>query len=370
MFQRDFVFILLKLNLFVEENNILPSEQFGFRHDRGTDFQLLRIVDLLTTNFTNKCCVLGIFLDAEKAYDKIWHQGLIYKLMDINIPRYLIHIIQSLSNRTFQIKLNGSLSSLRYIRAGVPQGAVLSPLLFNLYIADIPKSPNTSISLFADDIAVFSAHRNVKYAYCNLIKHITSLERWFLKWRIKINVAKSCVVPYSWKKHILLPEVKLYDEIIQRKNTAKYLGILLDKKLLFKEHINAVLNKAIVKYTTLYPLLKSPTLNIETKKQIYMAIIRSGLTYAGGVWRFAAKTHRSKLQILQNKVLRTISGFDRTTKITQIHEDLEIQMIDDYLSEISKKLWTRTETSDIEIVRNIGKDQHKRITWRTPRQLV
>ena len=362
--------ILLKLTSFVEDNKILPSEQFGFRHGYGTDLQLMRIVDNITTQFTNKCSVLGLFLDAEKAYDRIWHSGLIYKLSKLNFPDYLINVIQTfLLGRTFQVKLNDSLSSIKGIRAGVPQGAVLSPLLFNIYISDIPKSAKTSLSLYADDIAIFSANKNVKYAYCELMRHIHLLETWLLTWRIKININKSCLIPFTWKRNINLPPIQFYNDMIQWTNSAKYLGVTLDKKLLLKDHITSVLHKATAKYMILYPLLKGPTLNIDTKKLLYTSIIRSGITYAGGVWKFAAKTHKKKLQILQNKILRTISGFGRDTKIVQIHEDLEISMLDQYLNTISKKLWSRIKSSDFNIINTIGSSEHRGITWRTPKDL-
>ena len=361
--------LLQKLLKFVEENNLLPQEQFGFRHGYGSDLQLMRIVDLITTKFANKCSVLGLFLDAEKAYDKIWHQGLIYKLLQLNIPAYLVKIIQSfLFERTFQIKISNSFSTIRKIKAGVPQGAVLSPILFNLYIADIPKTNKTIISMFADDLAVFSVNRNLKYAYCDLTKHIQILERWLLKWRISININKSGIIPFTWKKKVNLPDIKVYNDVIARLNSIKYLGVTLDKKLLFKEHINNILHKAIAKYVILYPLFKGPSLLIETKKLLYTSIIRSGMTYAGGVWKFAANTNKRKLQILQNKILRTISGFSKDTKITQLHEDLEINMLETHLDMIHMKIWKRIRNSDFHIIHSIGSEQHRRITWRTPRE--
>mgnify|MGYP002716494189 CR=1 FL=1 len=360
--------ILLRINMYVEQNDLLPPEQFGFRKGYGTDVQLLRIIDFISTKFSRKLSVLGLFLDAEKAYDKIWHNGLLYKMLQMKIPMYLIVIIQSfLSNRTFQIKQEHSLSSTRRIMAGVPQGAVLSPILFNLYVADIPRTPYTLLSMFADDIAIFSNNKNLNIAYYYMKIHINLLEKWTVKWRMKINTNKSAIVPFTWKRKLSSRHVYFNGQQIPIQNSTKYLGIIMDQKLLFKDHINSILNKATARYIQLYSLFKSPALSLSTKIILYKAVVRSVMTYAGGIWKFAAKTHKNKLQVLQNKILRTISGFSLDTKIIQLHEDLEVDMLDEHLSQLQNNMWSRIREHGAEIIKTIGSEPLLSNTWRTPR---
>ncbi|GFW74185.1 RNA-directed DNA polymerase from mobile element jockey [Trichonephila clavipes] len=103
----------------------------------------------------------GIFLDVERAFDRVWHNGLIFKLIQVNLPPYLIKIIyEYLSNRTFQVKINSIHSRIGSIQAGTPQGSMLSPLLYSLYTYDFPTSPTVEVCLFADDAAILSQSRS------------------------------------------------------------------------------------------------------------------------------------------------------------------------------------------------------------------
>ena len=360
--------LLKRLSQFTEEHNILPDEQFGFRVGLGTELQLLRVTDYLTSNAAAKNTTLGLFLDAAKAYDKIWHQGLIFKMTVFKFPSYIIETVRSfLTLRTFQIKVEGKLSMVKPILAGVPQGAVLSPLLFNIYVADIPKINNALLSLFADDVAIFSCNKNPRYAFCQLQRYADLIAKWTNKWRIEINTKKSAFVPFTWKRTSNLPSLLYNNNPIELKSQVKYLGIIFDKKLLFEKHVEDLCLKMLRKYIILYPLLKSVVFSVKTKLLIYKMIIRSSVDYAGGVWQHAAKTHKRKLQVIQNKILRTLTGFSKDTRISQIHEDLDIDLINTFLRTKNKKLWARLKNHQFPIFQQVANTPLQRATWRTPR---
>lgn len=127
--------ILIKLNSYTK----IRSEQHAFRAGHSTTTQLITLVDDLTRKSHGKEKTVAVFLDVAKAFDRVWHQGLIYKLMNANIPHPLVKLIDSfLKDRTFQIKINDHLSTSRNIEAGVPQGSCLSPLLYLIYTNDFP----------------------------------------------------------------------------------------------------------------------------------------------------------------------------------------------------------------------------------------
>ncbi|GFT71497.1 probable RNA-directed DNA polymerase from transposon X-element [Trichonephila clavipes] len=132
--------ILLKhINNYCDENNIIPDFQHGFRSQTSTQHQLLRATNLIVNGFNSKTYTVGLFLDVKKAFDRMWHNGLIYKMILFKFPTYLIKIIHSyLDNRTFNVKLNNVLSSQRPILASTPQGSILSPALYNIYTSDFP----------------------------------------------------------------------------------------------------------------------------------------------------------------------------------------------------------------------------------------
>lgn len=149
--------ILLLIRLKKVTASIIRPEQYAFRKGHSTSIQLTALVDELVISANRKERTAAVFLDFEKAFDKVWHLGLLAKLISYNIPLQLINLIRSfLENRSFCVRCENSLSKLHHILAGVLQGSCLSPILFNLYINDIPSTPRTKINLFADDTMYFS----------------------------------------------------------------------------------------------------------------------------------------------------------------------------------------------------------------------
>ncbi|GFT26360.1 RNA-directed DNA polymerase from mobile element jockey [Trichonephila clavipes] len=144
--------ILSRLKEHANNNNIIPSFQHGFRENTATNHQLLRLTNLVVGGFNNHETTGGAFLDVEKAFDRVWHDGLLLKLTELNFPPYVIMIINNfLRNRSFQIRISSTLSRTAYASPGCPQGSLLSPLLYNIFTHDFPTAPTVHICLFADD---------------------------------------------------------------------------------------------------------------------------------------------------------------------------------------------------------------------------
>lgn len=153
--------ISIRLQTFLTYNNIIPQHQFGLKKKHSTTHQLLRLTEMIEKGYENKEYTVIAFIDLQNAFDKVWQDGLIYKIINLRIPKYLINIISSfLSNRIFAVRINATLSKKRTIKAGVPQGSILGPVLFNLYVHDLTTTENTEIALFADDTAII-AHNNI-----------------------------------------------------------------------------------------------------------------------------------------------------------------------------------------------------------------
>ncbi|GBM42784.1 RNA-directed DNA polymerase from mobile element jockey, partial [Araneus ventricosus] len=169
--------LLSRLNDHLDVNNILMPEQFGFRKNLSTTHQLLRVTEFIQEGLNNKQKTGAVFLDIQKAFDRVWQDGLIYKLLNYNTPLFLVKIFHSyLSNRKFAVSVNKELSRTKTIKAGVALGSKIGPLLFALYINDMPKQFNTIISIFADDTAILARNKNHNYIQIALNRHLKTLE--------------------------------------------------------------------------------------------------------------------------------------------------------------------------------------------------
>jgi hypothetical protein len=137
----------------IEERGLLNATQFIFRARHSMTLHCMRFTDHVTLNFNNHMSMAAVLLDIKKAFDTIWHLGLLYKLSKLKFSVSLIKLIGSfLSQRKFRASIEGQMSTPRDIQSGIPQGSVLSPTLYGTYINDTPQTPDVSIGLFADDL--------------------------------------------------------------------------------------------------------------------------------------------------------------------------------------------------------------------------
>ncbi|GFT98656.1 RNA-directed DNA polymerase from mobile element jockey [Trichonephila clavipes] len=141
------------------------------------------------------------------------------------------------TDRNFSVRINDTYSSHRPTEAGVVQGTLISPLLFNIYVNDIPTHDNRILCMFADDTAILASHTEPKLAARAINRHLLDLEDWFSKWKIALNVAKTEAVFFTRKIRLIYPDIFLHNEKIPWSQNPKYLGVTLDNKLYFKQHI-------------------------------------------------------------------------------------------------------------------------------------
>jgi len=207
---------------------LLRYEQFGFRPRHSTSLQLAHLVQRITRNFGERRLTGAVFLDVAKAFDTFWIEGLLYKFTVLNFPSYLVHIISSyLRGRTFEATFLTATSSRRGMRAGVVQGGLISPVLFNLYVNDMPKtSHHVELALYADDTAIIATSRTPMLLVSSLQSYLSHLERWLTEWRIAINVSKSPGIIFARAgRRIIQPRsVTLFGEPINWVDTIRYLG--------------------------------------------------------------------------------------------------------------------------------------------------
>ena len=177
LFERMLTNRLLPL---LEELQTLPDHQFGFRKQHSTVEQIHRITHMISQTLEKKKYCSAVFLDIQQAFDKVWHEGLLYKLKKI-LPHPYYSILKSYLTRQFIVKCLDATSATFPIESGIPQGSVLGPLLFSIYTADLPISNVITIATFADDTALSATHVDAVIALSTLQRCLDSMEKWFQK---------------------------------------------------------------------------------------------------------------------------------------------------------------------------------------------
>lgn len=343
--------IKFKLNDFIYDNNIYPPQQFGFREQHSTVQQVNRITKHVRSNFNFQKSTGLVLLDVEKAFDSVWHNGLIYKMITFNFPLYLIKIVQSfLTDRYFAVYVSGDLSQKLCVPAGVPQGSVLGPLLYNIYTADFPQLPNCESAIYADDTAIFSSDVLSFCIETNLQSALNILDSYYTKWKIQINASKTQAIFFSRKrKSCFLPSnnLMLNNTNIIWGTSVKYLGIHLDKRLTFNEHVQKTILKVNKTIKILYPLInRKSLLNNDNKLIIFKVIFQSIMLYGSPVWGQCAKTHIKKLQIAQNKVLKLMLKLPWHFSTSELHNLTDVDYVSDRILKLKENYDIRCQISD------------------------
>ena len=199
--------------------------------------------------------VVAAFLDVEKAFDNVWHNGLRYKIFQLDLPTKMRSWLSDfLVGRFIQVNVNNFLSKQINHRAGVSQGSVLSPLLFLIYVNDLPTPHHkqNSLSQFADDTAQWAFSLNIHIAARLLQQDLLKLAMWCAKWRIKLNPAKTLTRVIIFSRSILARKtelnLKLYGETLKIYPQLKFLGITFDSQLNFKKHFEDILDRCNTRY--------------------------------------------------------------------------------------------------------------------------
>lgn len=319
--------ILKRLSPHILANNILPASQFGFRAKHSTIHQAHRLVDAISISLEKKCYCTAVFLDISQAFDRVWHEGLLFKLQKF-LPSPLFQLIKSyLTNRHFQIRCGSSTSCIATINAGVPQGAILSPILFNIYVSDQPTTPNTITADYADDKVIASIHEDPIIASINLQSHLNLQSEWYEKWRIKLNHNKSIHTTFTLRRGHC-PNVSVNNIPIPTLDAVKYLGLILDQRLTWNKHIKAKRMTLNARSRTLKTLLsKNQFTSIKTKLLIYKTLLKPIWTYGLQLWGSAKNSNINKIQVFQNITLRKITNAPFFVSNLTLHQDLGIKPV-------------------------------------------
>lgn len=306
-----------RLEWLVENKGILANTQFGFRKGRSTLDSLTILTSDIRLALSKKQQLVGCFLDISSAYDNVQLPLLRAKLLQLSIPARIVQIICKLfMGRTIKIRTGNTFHPPLTVWQGLPQGSVLSPLLYNLYTFDVEQSvlPFCNILQYADDLVVYTTAHNIDDASTRLNEALVYLKDWLDEHGLSLSPSKSCTVTFT-RSHSI-PNVVLYyeDQIIPNSRSVKFLGVIFDSKMTGVPHLNHVVDKCENGINVLRSLSgvwwgAHPY----CQKLVYNAIIRSQMDYGSFVLEPCNKVALKKLDAIQAKCLRIILGAMRSS---------------------------------------------------------
>ena len=290
-----------RLSRHLEQGKLLPSSQHGFRPARGTDTALAITSEKIANSLNNKNQCYIVLRDVAKAFDKVWHKGLKYKLISIQLPDITTKLISTfLNNRTASIKVNEYTGAPFNIQSGVPQGSALSPTLYSIYTSDIPQARHGCLNImYADDVTQIITHpsKSRNFMVNKIQKEINTINTYEKKWKIKTNMSKFKVIPLAIRK---TKPIHIEGNLIQYSNEGNILGMHINKTG-YKHQAKHNKNKATL---ALNLLRRFHALSPNIKLHLIKACVLPILTYPSYPLNTLSKTSMLSLQRIQNKAIR------------------------------------------------------------------
>ena len=310
----------------LDTHKVLNDSQHAFRKGRSCETQLILTVNDLSGALDAGKQIDCVLLDFAKAFDKVSHRRLLAKLKNYGIEGLTLGWIKDfLHARTQVVVVDGDESSIAPVTSGVPQGTVLGPALFLVYINDLPEGLRCTSRLFADDCILYRVIDSD--ADTDMLQQdLQQLESWEREWAMEFAAEKCQVLTITRKlnRNIILRNYKIHGHILDRVDSAKYLGVILDRKLTFKPHINSITKKA---HSTRQFLQRTLThCDQRSKAQAYTTFVRPIVEYASSVWdpHVWNKSQTAQLEATQNKAARFVcSNWRRTASVSAMREQLQ-----------------------------------------------
>ena len=310
-----------RLYHYAETVGIFDSQQAGFRKGRGCDDQIALITQAIQDGLNRKERSVLVLLDFSKAYDTIWREKLLLTMIEDGVPMIMVRWLASfLQNRQGQVKFSGVLSGKRYFKQGLPQGSVLSPILFLFYINQLAKilPRETLNSLFADDVSALATEKTKERAEGTAQTTVDVVSDWAQEWKVSLNAGKSETSFFSTSNREAhwMPLIFVWNDRVKQIKNPCLLGVYLDRTLHFGYHVDKLIEKTESKNKMLRAVANTEWGWKKDKlTQVFSAHATSTAEYAGFAWMpSAAPTHLNRLERAQNKLLRTITGQYKATR--------------------------------------------------------
>jgi Reverse transcriptase (RNA-dependent DNA polymerase) len=301
-------------------NNLIYRNQAGFLPGHSTVYQLIDIYNQICKSFDEKKSTCMVFCDISKAFDKVWHRGLLFKIKQLGISGQLLAWLSNyLTNRKQRVFVNASFSNETCLNAGVPQGSVLGPLLFLIYVNDIAENLISLTRLFADDSSLSVSSEDTNLIEQILNTDLREISTWAKQWLVDFNPNKTEVVFFSLVCRNR-PTLFFQNSQLNFVEHHKHLGVTLSQDGTWHEHITNIISSASKVLGSMKMLkfkLKRKTLN-----QIYLSYLRPILEYASVVWDSCTLYEQDILEKIQYEAARIVTGLTRSVSIERLIKEV------------------------------------------------
>ena len=339
-----------RLYKFIVDNNLLYNSQYGFRNNHSTVNAITEFIGKILKGFEEENCAISVFLDLSKAFDTIDHRILLNKLEFYGVRGLANQWFHSyLNNRWQQVKyIDGVRSSPLKVQCGVPQGSVLGPLLFVLYTNDIYAClQHSSCILFADDTTIFNIGKDIDQMLMLISQDMSVVTDWFRANKLSLNLNKTnCILfrPKNLDNNVTY-NLTVGNETINMVTDTKFLGLYIDKNLLWTKHINTIrskLNSGLYAINSVRNLLP-----VQEKRMLYMSLINCHLIYGLMLWGpMIQASDKKKLIKQQKKAIRAVGGLSVGGHTAPVYKNNKIIKLDDLIElELAKFMYKFVEKS-------------------------
>ncbi|MCW4249933.1 MAG: reverse transcriptase family protein [Candidatus Thiodiazotropha endolucinida] len=307
---------------YICKNQLLTPFQSGFIPGDSTTYQLLHTYHTFCEAVDSGKEVRAVFCDISKAFDRVWHRGLLYKLSRIGCSEQVLKWFSSyLSGRRQCVVLCGTISDWAPVHAGVPQGSILGPLLFLIFINDIVRNINCSIRLFADDTSLYIVVDNPQTAALTINLDLETISKWASDWLVDFNERKTVSLLISKKhNHVNHPALIMNNTILSESTCHKHLGLTFSNTCDWKEHINRISETAWSRIKLLRAL--KFRIHRNALESMYFAFIRPLLEYSDAVWDNCTNECKMQLETIHNEAARIVTGATKLCSIQKLLSDL------------------------------------------------
>lgn len=315
----------------LQANNLLSPFQFGFRPKHSTCHAVTKLTEDILLSFENREITLAVFCDLSKAFDTLDHSIILNKLYRYGVRGSILNLFESYLNKRCMYVTNGTnKSEIHEILAfGVPQGSVLGPLLFNIYVNDLGSSLNhSSHILYADDTTLYITGKNINDLFLKMNIELDNLSAWFKANKLALNINKTNYIVFSPNNINTVDMTLTIDSIqLQRVDSTKFLGIYMDSRMTWEHHINYVGNKMSSGLYILNSLKHTlPSYNLS---MIYFSLIHCRLTYGCLLWGNSYKKYMNKINTAQNKAMRAVCKVNYNTSASPLFKAKKIMKVND-----------------------------------------